>query len=497
MWTMNETIQTTRDLRAQLLTDPYRPTYHFVTPEGVCAPFDPNATIYWRGRYHMMYIVQTDKGHCWGHVSSHDLVHWRQHPLALEPGGMDEGIYSGGIFIDQAGIPTITYWGLGDKSGICLATSQDENLDTWIKHPANPVIHQTARGLTVTPDGEPIGVADPSAIWVHNGRYYMMTGNLLVLRAYGLEQGIEEHQGDTTYLFVSDDLVQWEYLHRFYTSDRAWTRADEDNMCPDFFPLGDRHMLLFISHNIGCQYYIGRYADDKFYPETHGRMTWVDNTYFAPESLVDVQGRRIMWAWVKDGRSHTTQEASNWSGVMSLPRHLWLGDDHILRMAPVPELMALRSHPQEFHDLDVEADNDLILKGVTGDSLELDLHFAAPEADQVGVKVACAPDGTEQTTIYYDRAAGQLCIDTTQSSQGEGTRVIEAGPLTLAPGEALHLRVLLDKSVLEVYANERQAVVRNIYPTRADSRMVRLFARHGEATLTQGTAWTMMPANSW
>lgn len=494
---MQETIGQARDLRARLLADPHRPTYHFVAPEGICAPFDPNATIYWQGRYHLMYIVQTEKGHCWGHVSSHDLVHWRHHPHALEPGGKDTGIFSGGIFVDRNGVPTITYWGLGEEAGICLATSTDDLLEQWTKHPANPVIHQTERGMTVTTQGEPIGVADPSAIWEHEGRYYMLTGNLLVLREYGLKQGQVEHQGDTLYLFVSDDLVHWEYLHRFYESDRAVTQHDEDNMCPDFFPLGDRHMLLFISHNLGCQYYLGRYEHHRFYPETHGRMTWVDNTYFAPESLVDDQGRRIMWAWVKDGRSRETQEARGWSGAMSLPRVLWLGEDRTLRMGPPGELEMLRVRPQQLADLEIPGDGMLPLADICGDSLELEVEIAPNDAAQVGVCVRCSPDGQEQTRIYYDRVAGELCIDTTQSSLGEGPKSVERGPLSLAADEPLTLRVFVDRSIIEVYANARQAVVRNVYPTRGDSRGVALLSEGGNAQVTSLRAWELAPANPW
>ena len=286
---MTDLIENARKVRDALLRDRHRPTYHITTPEGLCAPFDPNAALFWKGRYHLMYIVRTEKGPCWAHISSRDLVHWRHHPLALEPGGVDTGIYSGGVFIDKKGAPTITYWGLGEEGGICIATSTDDSLDYWTKSPHNPVIPKTGagprRGLAVGPDGRPYWVADPSAIWTHDDRYYMLTGNLLVLRKFGLEQGQQEHKGDTTYLFVSDNLVHWQYLHPFYQSHRQWTREDEDNMCPDFFPLGDRHMLLFISHNRGCQYYIGRYEDDRFYPEKHGRMTWVDEAFFAPESL--------------------------------------------------------------------------------------------------------------------------------------------------------------------------------------------------------------------
>ena len=494
---MEELIQHARQLRHTLLVDPYRPAYHIVAPEGVCAPFDPNATLYWKGRYHLMYIVQTEKGHCWGHVSSHDLVHWRHHPLALEPGGVDTGIFSGGVFLDKQGVPTITYWGLGEQAGICLATATDDDLEHWVKHPANPVIHQTAHGLTVTDRGEPIGVADPSAIWVHNGRYYMMTGNLLVLRGYGLGKGQVEHTGDTTYLFVSDDLVHWQYLHRFYTSDRAWTRADEDNMCPDFFPLGDRHMLLFISHNLGCQYYIGRYTDDHFHPERHGRMTWVDNGFFAPESLLDDQGRRIMWAWIRDGRTKATQAASGWSGTMSLPRVLWLGEDHTLRMSPPAEWAALRYNARHSTDLLVQADNELPWQQMSSNCFELDLELLSESAMKFGVKVCCSPDGQEQTSIYYDRTGRRICIDTTQSSLGEGVKGVEGGPLDLAPGEPLRLRVFVDRSVVEVFANDRQAVMRHIYPTRTDSRRVLLFTPGGEVRVPAATAWDIAPANAW
>ncbi|MCP4640835.1 MAG: hypothetical protein GY851_10395, partial [bacterium] len=322
-----------REFRMAMLADPHRPAYHFVAPEGRCAPFDPNGAFFWKDRYHLYYIYQ-DSGHFWGHASTSDLLHWRHHPPALGPGEGDEGIFSGGAFIDDDGVATITYWGLGHPRGICIATSADEDLESWTKSPQNPVIAETHWGYAVHNEGTPeqvvYGAADPSAVWVHDGRYYMLTGNLLVLNEFGRKRGQAEHLGDTTYLFVSDDLVNWEYLHPFYQSDRKWTREDEDDMCPDFFPLGDRHMVLFISHNLGCQYYLGQYKDNQFFPETHGRMTWVDNAFFAPESVLDDKGRRIMWAWIFDQRDGATRDASGWSGTMSLPRVLWLGEDKTL-----------------------------------------------------------------------------------------------------------------------------------------------------------------------
>ena len=473
-------INSSRALREKLLKDPYRPGYHFIVSEGICMPFDPNGALFWKGRYHLFYIFQNEKGHSWGHASSTDLLHWRHHPVALQPDEDDEVIFSGGVFIDKNGVPTITYWGLGEGRGICLATSTDDMLDQWTKSPHNPVILQTGHGLAVTDDGTVYGAADPSAIWIKDGRYYMLTGNLLVLREFGQKKNMPEHLGDTLYLFVSDDMINWEYLHPFYKSSRRWTRETEDNMCPDFFPLGDRHMLLFISHNLGCQYYLGRYENDFFYPENHGRMTWTDNAFFAPESIVDEEGRRIMWAWIFDGRSKESQEASGWSGTMSLPRVLRLAGDGTLEMNVPKEMETLRYNPKEMKDLIIPADSELPLKNIRGNSLELLIEMMPGSAAQFGVKVCCSPDGEEQTVVICDTDEKSLKIDTEKSSLGEGKKSVESAPFELKKGEPLQLRVFVDKSVVEVFANNRQGVMRRIYPTNSESKNVLLFAKGGE-----------------
>jgi len=581
-------IANVRAVRDKLLADPHRPGYHFVSPEGRCAPFDPNAAIFWKGRYHLMYIVQTEKGHCWGHVSSTDLVHWRQHKLALEPGGSDKGIFSGGIFLDKDGTPTITYWGLGiggTPSGICLATSTDANLDTWTKHPANPVIHETTWGYAVKNEGKDnevvYGAADPSAIWRKDGKYYVLTGNLLVLNEFGRKRKQAKHMGDTLYLFKSDDMVKWEYMHPFYTWNPKWTKPSEDNMCAEFFPLpaspdgtkkSDRHMILCISHNLGCRYYIGKYdkSTDKFNPELHGRMTWTDSMFFAPEICVDAKGRRIMWAWIHDQRSGRARNASGWSGTMSLPRTLWLGEDNTLRMRPAKELAALRYNARKFgpfttesfppgimtaprltllngqapalnictesayiEDIETESefdeseskdqnkdkakddDKNMTFEqswtvynpfapakifdeiGISGNSIELSLEMTpGKDAKTCGVKVCCSPDGKEETAIYYDATDKKIKIDTRKSSLGEGPKRIEAAPFKLKKGETLKLRIFVDKSVIEVFANDRQALVRRIYPTRKDSVGVKLISTGAVVKVPRFDAWDMMPSNA-
>ena len=129
--------------RLELASDPHRPAYHFLAPANWMN--DPNGTIFWQGRYHIFYQYNPNGAFHgtihWGHASSVDLVHWEDHPIALAPtpGAADrEQCYSGAAFVTREGAPAFIYHGVPD--GICLATSDDDLLITWDKHPANPIL---------------------------------------------------------------------------------------------------------------------------------------------------------------------------------------------------------------------------------------------------------------------------------------------------------------------------------------------------------------------
>ena len=65
----------------------------------------------------------------------------------------------------------------------------------------------------------------------------------------------------------------------------------------------------------------------------------------------------------------------------------------------------------------------------------------------------------------------------------ESERFVDAerAPFTLKNNETLQLRIYVDKSVVEVFANGRQCITQRVYPTRADSTGVRLVSRGGQA----------------
>ncbi len=460
-------IDASRRFRERLLSDPLRPAYHFVAPEGYCMPFDPNGAIFWKGRYHLFYIFQDERGHNWGHASSTDLLHWRHHPT-----GLIAGMFSGNCFINKDGRPTMCYHQVGQ--GNAMAVALDDELNEWKKLDSNPITPKTQPG---DPHHDKYSSWDPFG-WVEDDAYYAIFG------------------GKRPGLVKAKSLAgEWNYVGDLLANTVEGVAINEDVSCADLFKLGNKRMLLCISHTLGCRYYLGQWKNEQFHPEFHEKMSWVDNAFFAPESLEDDQGRRIMWAWLLDGPLGETRKDFGWSGVMSIPRVLSLGDDGMLRMRPPEELDRLRYNGQKLENLAIEADKGMELKYIAGDCIEIDLEMSGDGAKRYGLKVCCSADGEEQTLVYYDTETKKLSIDTRKSSLGGGPKSIEAGPLELKPGEPLKLRVYVDKSVVEVFANGRQAVMRRIYPTRKDSLGVVLYSEGGPSKVTTLEAWDMMPSN--
>lgn len=467
--TGNDADQVARSLREGLLADPYRPGYHFAVPEGRAMPFDPNGAIHWKGRYHLFYIFQDKRGHNWGHVSSTDLFHWRHHPT-----GLVSGMFSGNCFVNQEGRPTMCYHQVGQ--GNAMAVALDDELNEWKKLDSNPITPKTSPG---DPLHGKYRSWDPFG-WVEDGNYYAIFGG--------------EHPAVAKAPTLGGE---WKYTGDLMANSVPGVSIAEDVSCADFFRIGDRRMLLCISHRLGCRYYLGDWKNEQFHPTFHEKMSWADNLFFAPESLLDDHGRRIMWAWIFDEPGFRMRTEHGWSGTMSLPRVLSLPADGRLRMNPPPEIESLRYNAAKRRGLTVAADATLPVPGIAGTSLEVDLSIAAPDARQYGITVCTSPNGEEQTRIYYDAADRKLKVDTTRSSSGASPKGIEAGPLELAAGEPLQLRVFVDKSVVEVFANGRQAVVRRIYPIRPDSVGVTLFSNGGTARVETLEAWEMMPSNPY
>src|SRR6185437_10784302 len=365
----------------------------------------------------------------------------------------------------------------GYKVGNCIATSEDPQLDVWKKLPTNPIVPVEAPDKWRESASLPYAAWDPCG-WLDGDTYYAIFG------------------GTRPAVFKAKTLDYWSYVGDLFANGVEGISLREDVSCPDFFRLGDKWVLMGISHENGCRYYVGDWKNEQFHPQIHERMSWVDNTFFAPESLADPNGRRLMWAWIFDQWDKETEAKAGWAGVFSVPRELWLRDDLRLGMRPAEELRSLRYNGRSLGSQALKAGETLDLLAAPDNVFDLEATIDPGTAASVGFKLCCdaAEDG-EETVVGYDRGTGELFVDSSRSSgRGLGLKVREVGPLKLAPGEALTLRVLIDRSVIEVFANDRQAITRRIYPD-ATSRGIKAFSTGGDGRIAALDFWEMMPSN--
>jgi beta-fructofuranosidase len=490
----DDLLMATYALREKMVADAHRPRYHFCPPEGRWN--DVNGMIYWKGRYHAGYLQKIRNGpgqldfSSQQHISSRDLVHWRYHPAALrEPlEGAKGDYFNSGDVMEGTEVPTIIT--NMPRRGICIYQAFDDDLDHWVPLAGNPVIPVDAEGSRASARFPECVIFDPSG-WQEGDTYYALIGNKNHRPGY---------EGDSTSLFKSKDLVNWAYVGPFYKSDRKWTAEVEDCACSDFFPFGDQHMLLMHTHQpySKCQYYIGRYENDQFYPERNGQLSWLGSMLAGPETLIDDKGRRIFLGWIRDARDW---ESTGWTGVMTLPVHFYPGPDNGLKIAPVRELEVLRYDETQVGDLTLRQGEEVTLDALCSDCMEVKLTLSPDGATEYGLKLRCSPDGEEETTVVYDARERQFVIDFSRSSTDKSLAYPQNTTRQIVPyscdGGDLALDIYVDRSVIEIFVNSDVVLVQRVYPTRDDSRQSKVFSRDGALTVTDTVKWEMDASNPW
>ena len=227
------------------------------------------------------------------------------------------------------------------------------------------------------------------------------------------------------------------------------------------------------------------------------RAHWLDygRDFYAGVTFNNVpHGKRIMIAWMNNWHYGGNIPTDPWRSAMSVPRILHLktiSGKPRLTFAPVQSLALLR-RPQPF-----TATNTHLLPGTTtlrgrgssGDTLDIVAKFRARDAEKFGLKVRVG--NGQHTTIGYDVHRGGIYLDRTKSGNvafSSKFPSVEFAPLKLQGG-MVTLRVLVDRSSVEVFANDGQVTITDqIFPDR-DSQAVQLFSTGGRAQLQEITIW--------
>jgi len=439
---------------------------------------DPNGPFRWNDRYHLFYqhnpAAPVHARIAWGHSSSTDLVHWRTEPVALTPadGHLDAGGCWSGCVVDDDGVPTAVYTGIGDgvlDASVCLATAGDDGLRSWSKHPTAAA--RPPRELNL------IGYRDPFVFTVE-GRRYALVG-----------AGLAGGGAAAVLLYACDNLREWTYLGPLLdTGDpvaKAHAPADIWE-CPQLVRLADRWVLivsLWTDEVLGRVAYLtgdlGTSGGIPHFTPTGGGLVDSGRDFYAPAVLAAPE-RTLMWGWCWEDRSDADVLASGWAGALTLPRELRLDPAGRLVTTPAAELHALRG---------------------TATTRVLDArHRAAslpPGPLDIEIRLHCPPDGVvalaldagdNALTVTVDPATGDVALRRQVHHADRAARAA-TGRITPHPS-VVDLRVLLDGSIVELFLPDGVVFTERLYPAPTSRHPV-LHLSGAHRTQAAITAWQL------
>lgn len=322
--------------------DPAFPALHGRPDQGWIN--DPNGCIYVDGVYHVFFQFNPDApthGNVhWGHATSTDLVRWTQQPIALFPrhGAADAvGAWSGIIALD-GDVPTAYYTGIAETehdSQVMTATS-DSTLIEW---------QQEQQGIAGMPDEPGIGDVRDPFLFTFNGSQYAIQGA-------GYKDGTP-----VILLYRCLTMTQWEYLGPLVMGGsgaaQEWAPAQIWE-CPQLFEVDGQWVLMLSlwnrdDHSMDrVSYLTGELSEGgsglKFLP-TGGGLIDDGPDFYAPQVVAGTaaEPRTLMWGWSwEKSRNDADILATGWAGVLTYARVLSFRDG-ALRSEPVAEVDTLRS----------------------------------------------------------------------------------------------------------------------------------------------------------
>ncbi len=477
--------------------EPWRPQFHFSQPSLFMN--DPNGLVHDDGEWHLFYQFRPGGGIVWGHAVSTDLLHWQNLPVAIPRQPDGKNIFSGSVVIDTddtsgfgtPGNPPMvaiyTAAGRGSQSQ-ALAYSRDKGR-TFAFYPGNPVIDIGSGQFR-----------DPSVFWHEPTRRWVMAVAMP-----------NDHQ---VAIYGSPNLRTWTLLSKWGPLPPVGGQYE----VPGLFPLdvdgnpSRRKWVMLISTNPGGLWggsstaaYIGdfdgtTFREDARYDGDPDHTPWFDwgkDDYAGITFNNAPDGRRLFVGWLNNwqyAQSNTVPTTAWWRGQQSEPRELTLrtvdGRPELFQ-APLRELTTLRSGaPFQERNRSITGERAL---AATGTALDIEASFRPQSATKFGLEVLTGANGDE-TAIGYDTTTGRIYIDRTKSGAAaaamNGFYGVHSAPLTLRDG-TLDLRILVDNSIVEVFAEDGERVLTDLVYPATGSNGLKVFAESGTATVESLAVYQM------
>ena len=422
----------------------WRQRYHFMSECGWIN--DPNGLIWYQGKYHFFYQYNPYSGFWdsmhWGHAVSEDMLHWEYLPIALAPSERYDNHLKGGCFsgsaIEDNGRLWIMYTGTanngnGFEQTQCVAWSDDGI--NFHKYEGNPVI--------TAPEGVATDMFRDPKVWKHGDTFYMVCGASRNGRAQAL-------------LYRSDDFLHWEFVNILAESRGEWGYMWE---CPDFFQLEDKFVLMFSPMGGGERtsvYLVGDfdYSTGKFHWTHAGENDWGFD-YYAPQSFLAPDGRRIMvawancWDWMPHWKDWGPTYTDGWNGSFNLPREVRLLPDNTLQFVPIRELESIRTAGHVQNTFLLAEGAPYSVSAGDGVSCELKFQIDLEKTDAKAMEIWLRCDDDHKTVCRLDFANAELTVD--RNHADDWSRGKTKSVLFLRDSKTLDVHIFLDQSSVEIF----------------------------------------------
>ena len=438
-----------------------RPLFHLSARAGWMN--DPNGFSFHAGEYHLFYQYHPYDAHWgpmhWGHATSADLLRWRYLPAAMAPDMPydRDGCFSGSALTLPDGRHLLMYTGVAGEPAASgePRTVQTQNLAIgdgldYRKFAHNPVI--TAADLPE--GGSRFDFRDPK-IWMEpDGSFRALVAN-----------DHPGHGGGQLLLYRADDLARWS-LVGVVAENRG--RLGTMWECPDLFELDGRHVLVVSAQDMlprGFEYHNGNGTFcmlGRFDPRT-GRFEEESNQavdygidFYAPQTLLTPDGRRVMIGWMQNwGTCDPHEKSMPWFGQMTLPRELSLRNGRLVQR-PIRELEALRGAPVVYRD--VPLSGELSLPGIKGRTGDLEVEIA-PDGELFNrFAVRFARGGEYYASVSFRPRESVVKVD--RKFSGSRRAIIHQRRATVAhDGGRLKLRLILDRFSVEAFISDGEKVM--------------------------------------
>ncbi|MFJ3106780.1 glycoside hydrolase family 32 protein [Streptomyces sp. NPDC086835] len=438
--------------------DPHLPEVHLRPPANWIN--DPNGLVHHNGWYHVFFQhnpqAPTHDNIHWGHYRSRDLLCWEPLPTALtpEPGWHDsDGCFSGNA-VSHNGRITAFYsaYRSGERWQPVAAADSDPDGRHFTKRP-ELLVPQAPDGVTT--------FRDPY-VWNDGDSWRMLVG-----------AGYADGSG-AALLYESEDLASWTYrgpLHRRADTDPAapLVRTGEAWECPQLAVYPDGRALLLTStwyQRTGPSHVVawsGQGDGDRYLFNAVDRFDHGPD-FYAPALLHTPDGRWLLWGWSWEARDGSCPEGAGWAGVLTLPREICLDGEGRPRQAPAQELTGLRCGAPEQAIHTAQPGTETVL-GAVGAAADICLFIGLGDDPAWGLRIVTGQGATEYLDLEIRGSV--LTVDRGRASADPSAHIGSYRmPLPEAvPGGIVHLRILLDHSIAEIFTGSGEAMTLRFYPS--------------------------------